>query len=404
MLWWALRQARSSDTATRLAAIATLGKTDDARATPILEAALSDRSDAIRQAAALALGRRRDVRALPVLASLFVGSQRTRAPVEALEMLRAMAAPLAALVASAPSRTAEDAANALVETREVDAAAAPLVAALGRPEAEVRAAALAALKRLGDARCIEPVLCAAEDPHWMVRREAVRTLGALRERGLDVPSAALARRLSDPDQDVRAEAAKLLRGIGWVPGEPADHARLALADADWDAVEALGSAAVIPLTEALGGRGTFDVARVLERIGDPAALAALVRVVEDIHEEESTRKAAARAAHALGLDRLEPAQRASVESVLSVETADERQEREIRELVGQAIDVPRGWTGLPRGKRPDACRDSDFVALAPGTYVGSRLVEFSGQLWLYLRQGSVEYLVDAKDVWFSRLR
>lgn len=404
MLWWTLREARSSNPAVRRAALRDLARHPDPRAADALVAALDDEDPTNGRAAAIALGNRRDPRGLPRLAALAASHFPLPERYTVVRLLRSMSGELAELVTGADRRTREAAAAALAQLDGAEAAIEPLLQALGHADPQVRAAALTALAGIGDARCLEPALALARDADEDVREGAVAALTGLAARGVAVDPAHLIERFSDSQARIRLAAAALLRTLGWQPRSAPERAGLALADSNWEGVVAAGSPGVPLLLAALGCQASHDVLRALGRIGDPAALEALVYVVGDGSEEERTRKAAALAVQEIGLQHLEPAARERVESVLARETSGERFDREISELVGTAIDAGRGWCGLPDGTTPERCASSDFLAVTPGTYVVESLVWFRGQPWFYLRQGSRRYLVDAVDVHSSRAR
>lgn len=98
---------------------------------------------------------------------------------------------------------------ALVGTR---ALVASLGASLDDPDAEVRVLGLATWLRLAPDAGYEPCLRAANDPHWAVRREAVRGLGQARVVGSAGVLAAAA--LSDPSWEVQREAVLALGKLG----------------------------------------------------------------------------------------------------------------------------------------------------------------------------------------------
>jgi len=83
----------------------------------------------------------------------------------------------------------------------------------------VRAAAAAALRRLGDARILPELREAAGDPEYYVRLEAVRSIGAL--GGKDDIALLTAKLRNDPRAGVRLESAHSLTRIGDASAIPA---------------------------------------------------------------------------------------------------------------------------------------------------------------------------------------
>lgn len=148
---------------------------------------------------------------------------------------------------------------------------------------ERRKKAVHALKKLDDARAIEPLLTALDDPELLVRynaAEAMRQLGG--ERAVEALLSALH---DNPDPYVRRSA---VRGLGQLGGERAIEGLLAAlrddpdADVRWMAAAEVGNLdaaqALDGLVMALGDRVTLvrrRVAETLKTIGTPEAFAAL---------------------------------------------------------------------------------------------------------------------------------
>ena len=116
--------------------------------------------------------------------------------------------------------------------RNADPLDATAIAALLDPHTEpaplVRAAALAALRAIGDTRQLPPLRRACSDPELHIRLLAIRTLGDLGDEN-DIPLLA-AKLAAAQDPDVRLEAALALMRLGHDTAVPALAA--ALADPD----------------------------------------------------------------------------------------------------------------------------------------------------------------------------
>ncbi|MBK5189981.1 MAG: HEAT repeat domain-containing protein [Methanosarcinales archaeon] len=145
-------------------------------------------------------------------------------------------------------------------------------------DSHVRAKAVEALGKIGDARVVEPLMQALKDEHWDVRRKAVWALGNMGEIAVEP----LMQALKDEHWDVRRKAAWALGNIGDVRGvEPLIHAlRDEYADVREDAAWALGNIgdarSVEPLIHALRDEYA-DVRRQAAR-----SLAALTVLNEEI--------------------------------------------------------------------------------------------------------------------------
>ena len=90
----------------------------------------------------------------------------------------------------------------------------PLIAALKDAETNVRGDAALALGKIGDPRAFTPLIAALNDSHWIVRGQAARELGKIRDARAVEP---LLGALKDSREDVRKDAAEALARIGKEP-------------------------------------------------------------------------------------------------------------------------------------------------------------------------------------------
>lgn len=147
-----------------------------------------------------------------------------------------------------------------------------------------------ALGDLGDPRAVPALMRLLEDPSIPVRTAAANALLSLRAREA---AEALERKLTDPNADVRRLAANALGTLGATASTPA--LRKALKDKDWSvqiaAAVALGNLRapgvvedIVPLFN--DPRTASWAASSLGRLGDPAALPALVQALEQVKRSE----------------------------------------------------------------------------------------------------------------------
>lgn len=169
-----------------------------------------------RQHTAAALGRFGDRRAIPALLEALAGAGDDR------RLHHAVALALAALGAESavPALLAEfsDADMLNIAYRAAEAAGklgeparASLLAALGDPDAQVRACAVLGLEALGGAPVVGPLLSMLTDPDHLVRWQAALALGELGDRRA---APALEAAQADPDAEVRKVVASALRKLG----------------------------------------------------------------------------------------------------------------------------------------------------------------------------------------------
>jgi HEAT repeat protein len=151
-----------------------------------------------------------------------------------------------------------------------------LIKALGfQKDPQLRCAAAEALGRCGDARAIEPLLAALEDPDPDVRSGSAKSLGLLHVVDAVEP---LLKALADADHGVRASAARSLGSLGdaravepLVAGLKDGYA--AVREASSEALGHLASPAVEPLIAALkdsDGAARKGASEALVQMGAPA--------------------------------------------------------------------------------------------------------------------------------------
>lgn len=137
----------------------------------------------------------------------------------------------------------------------------------------------------GVAQTLPELLDALASGQDQVRNDAVLTLIGM--GGAAWP--ALVPRLADPSARVRVGAARVLEGTNWTPSGPREAFALRTALGDWDAVAAMGAAAIPFLVEATrnphpGVRE--ETARALGRSRDTAAVQPLAELLARDPEEE----------------------------------------------------------------------------------------------------------------------
>lgn len=195
---------------------------------------------------------------------------------------------------------------------EGEIAVGPLVeAAKAEGGPELRRGVAEALGVIRSVRCVEPLLAFLNDPANVVRKEAIRALGqlkdasavetlitvlgdhkdetleairALGEIGDTRAVIALIPLLGDPESDVRKSAVTALDSLDWQPQNASERAIHAIACQDFERASMEGNAAVDPLIAMLVDGSTevrLGAISALERIGDECAMEPLIQKFDD---------------------------------------------------------------------------------------------------------------------------
>ncbi len=330
MLWWTIRQLKSSQWQVRAETAARLGAAREKKAVPALIHATADENSQVRIAAINALAElRHPAAAEPLAARLAELASLSKAPArgdgeeaptlaEYEALARALGAQGAACVPTllrlldAQDRdTRRWAAHALGlahDARAID----PLVRRLADNRSEVRKAAAQALGALGDAHALDPLIQCLTNRDQETRRAAVLALGDLGdERAVDAlrstcgdpnesiqlasveslrkigglrAGAALNAMLDSGRKAVRDAAAAALRSLEFSPGSSAERAAVAVLKGDFPGAAAEGEAAIPFLAEVLSAKDPNRRRLAVDALGllrSPSAVPPLVRAVCD---------------------------------------------------------------------------------------------------------------------------
>jgi len=299
MLWWTLRQLKSSNAATRAAAASRLAETSEITAVPSLIRALEDEDAGVRLGVIRALaGRHHPAAAEPLAAALVKRSEEARSrrpdqdPASRTAEYEALAGALGALGNAAlppllrlvDSEDPEarrwvahalglirnpEASNPLVKMlddsrSEVRKAAAlalgsigspgalePLLKSAGSRDPETRRAAVAALGRLGSPAAVPKLIAVLEDPNEPLQLAAVEALGRIGgfEAGRGLRTA-----IDGGRKRVQEAAGAALQSLALSPASPAERAEVAVLMGDFAAARQLGAAAAGALVGSLASR------------------------------------------------------------------------------------------------------------------------------------------------------
>ncbi len=191
-----------------------------------------------------------------------------------------------------------DAAQALGELGNSDLT--QLVHAFRQRNKHVRLGIIEVFAELKDPGTFELLISALGDPDNEVRWEAALALGEFGNPDAYEP---LKKALRDPDKYVRYGAALALEKLGWEPKkDDLDAAYFSFGKQDWDRLNELKDASLIPLTQAScdGDAGIRAKAvEVLGDIGDQRAIPSLYQSLKD--ENDSVRWNAVIAAPRCGI-------------------------------------------------------------------------------------------------------
>jgi len=124
---------------------------------------------------------------------------------------------------------------------------AALAGALLDPDPGVREEAVTSLGLLGTPMALRLVVDRLADPDYAVREAAVVSLGRAVPEALEPLVAAL----GHPEREVRAGAARVLRGAGWQGADEEQALGFALASEDWRLLGRFGEEALAPLSSLL---------------------------------------------------------------------------------------------------------------------------------------------------------
>ncbi|MBX7221330.1 MAG: HEAT repeat domain-containing protein [Blastocatellia bacterium] len=252
MLWWHLRELRSTKWESRLKAAQKLGQAGDARGIEPLIEALTDPQPQVRYAADEAL-RRIDQNWMKT------NSARNAVP----GLIQLLASPEYEI-----RKTVMDILGLIRDKRALE----PFIQALHDSEKEIRKNAADALGAFRDPRIFEPLKAALEDPEAPVRRSAALSLTQLNDKRT---IGALVPKLTDESRLVREVVADCLQNLGWRPESDTELAAFAIAVRAWDQVGRMGIKAFEPLIHVLKDNDKevqAAAAEALGKIGDQRAV------------------------------------------------------------------------------------------------------------------------------------
>jgi HEAT repeat protein len=398
MLWWTLRQLKSSNATTRAKAAASLGVAENTAATGPLVEALRDPETDVRVAALTALGAIGDAAGAEGILTAVRESEAGRtaemaariraAASEALGQLGPKAAPrLVAALKDKNARVREAAIAGLGGVGGSDVERA-LAAALGDDRSAIRQAAALALARAAGQRAIEPLAAALAHRDPQTRRSAAEALGAIggdeaastlsaavREKDQAVREAvvralgrigtrtavsALLTVYSGSDREARQAAAAALKQARWEPGDARERVIHAAIDGDYAKAAREGDVAVELLAAAAGDRDPAVRRAAAGALGDVGAARAADPLVSALADhDEGVRRAAVGS-----LQRLGPAAFHALVSALDDRAAAVRHAaRELLQSMPQVDGATASRLALLRGRVP---RRVDPAGAEPG--------------------------------------
>ncbi len=253
---------------------------------------LEDRDAEVREEAARALGELRFPRAVMPLCRTLKDSEWTvrLTAVDALGQFNDVRSiePLVDTLKDEKPAVHQAAAEVLVKCG--DRAVNSLTRALTDQQLSARRTAAWALGQIGERRSVPALIAILDDPEPAVRETAALTLGQLKDKRAIEPLCAL---LRDSHAHITQAALHALQEIG-LPTNPGFQALYAVARKDWSSAVALGSDAVDALVDALSDPDDDvrrDAARSLGMIPDSRVVEPLIRSLQD--ERWYVREAAA---------------------------------------------------------------------------------------------------------------
>jgi HEAT repeat protein len=220
MLWWTLRQLKSSDPAARIKAVTELGEAKQGKAVPDLVKILQDENPEIRLAVIHALGTIGHPAAAEPLASALVntpGTATSRTEAEYQSIAQALAAvgveavkSLVQVLSANDKEARRWAASALGRIKDPNAMD-PLSEKLEDNRSDVRKAAALALGEIGDSRAVPALVRALSNRDMETRRAAAEALGSIDS---DSGITALIKAVGDSSEPVQVAAIRSLSKIG----------------------------------------------------------------------------------------------------------------------------------------------------------------------------------------------
>lgn len=305
MLWWWLRQLRSSNSDTRVYAISALHKAGGKRVVAALIQALLDESPHVRSRAVTALDSvepqwttsEEFCTARPkFIECLFArSSDRRQAGVEMLGRFhdRQAADALIPLLKDGDSGVRWKVVKALANSGEAHALEA-LFAVSKDPDASIRHACVEALSTLTGARSIDCLTAALEDADEKVRSSALE--GLARREAEALP--ALVHAFNTGSGLDRTAVAGVLERMGWQPADSSEAARYWVMLGRWDRAAELGPTALDALAAAASGADAHAATEALKAVGkirDTRSIGILARALRQRHAPAHFRAEAVRA-------------------------------------------------------------------------------------------------------------
>ena len=170
-----------------------------------------------------------------------------------------------------------------------DAHAIPaLIGALKDREPKVRAAAAEALAEFEDTRAIGPLTDLLNDQSTEVKREALDALSHFEDQ--QIPAAAITRLLSDPDADVRHNAAHMagrlhdrsaIGPLAKLVGDPSADVRGAAIEAIGELGDPSGAAAIMPALSDANADVRQEALNAIENLKAPVSETTLLMLMRD---------------------------------------------------------------------------------------------------------------------------
>jgi HEAT repeat protein len=171
----------------------------------------------------------------------------------------------------------------------------PLIAALGASDWEIPNEARKALIKIG-VSAVEPLTAALNDGSELVLVQASQALGEIRDPRAIEPLVVV---LKSPDPQVRYQAAKALKALGYEPEAELLRGEMFVALQRWDEALKLGAAADEAITLALKGPKHEQAAIALGKLGFARAVEPLINMLKGSSQNSVTNRG--QVADALGI-------------------------------------------------------------------------------------------------------